>query len=87
MKLRCIKTNGRNYMTVGRVYHAIFSEQMDFFTESDKSYNEQGEYIPIHNEDERYGSGLPVNCFEWVDGTPEEKALWDYCEENGIDGL
>lgn len=87
MKLRCVKTNGRNYMTVGRIYEGVINSQWyDFFTESDKSYNENGEYI-ILPENERYGSGLPIKCFEFVSGTPEEKALWDYCEENGIDGL
>lgn len=86
MRLRCIKTNGRDYMTVGRIYHAYLSDWLDLFTEADDSYNEKGEYVQLP-EDKRYGSGLPVECFEFVDGTAKEKALWDYCEEHGIDGL
>lgn len=86
MKLRCIKTEGRDYLTVGRIYHAYFTEWRDLFTEADDSYNEKGEYKQLP-EDKRWGHGPATTCFEFVDGTPEEKALWDYCEENGIDGL
>ena len=56
MKLRCIKTEGRDYLTVGRIYHAYFTEWRDLFTEADDSYNEKDEYKQLP-EDKRWGHG------------------------------
>ena len=66
-------------VTIGKVYKAeINPKWYDFFVQDDEH---------LANGDNRLGHGCSRLSFEWVDGTPEEKALWDYCEENGIDGL
>ena len=66
-------------VTIGKVYKAeINPEWYDFFVQADEF---------LAKGDVRLGHGCSRLSFEWVDGTPEEKALWDYCEENGIDGL
>lgn len=77
MRVKCIKYTEKHedeLITIGKIYEAkINPKWYDFAVQTD--------------DDERLGVGLSRLSFEFVDGTPEEKALWDYCEENGIDGL
>lgn len=77
MRVKCVKYAGEydsKLVTIGKIYEAAINPMwFDFEVQTDDS--------------ECLGGGLSRLSFEWVDGTPEEKALWDYCEENGIDGL
>lgn len=77
MRVRCVgyaEKYDDELVTIGKIYEAqINPEWYDFAVQTDKS--------------ERLGVGLSRFSFEFVAGTPEEKALWEYCEEHGIDGL
>ncbi len=79
MKVRCVqvvKPYNEGCFTIGKIYEAeINPKWYDFAVQSD------------NNKEGTLGGGFSREGFEFVSGTPEEKALWDYCEENGIDGL
>lgn len=78
MKVKCVKyvePCDEEFFTIGKIYNAeIDPEWYDFAVQTDDGK-------------ESLGGDFSRIGFEFVDGTPEEKALWDYCEENGIDGL
>lgn len=82
MTVRCVRQAGRcdkDLLTIGNTYKAeINPKWYDFFVQDDEL---------LANGDNSLGHGCSRLSFDFVSGTPEEKALWDYCEENGIDGL
>lgn len=82
MRVKCVRQVDRcdkEFLTIGKIYKAeINPEWYDFYVEDDEL---------LAQGDGKMGNGCSRLSFEWVDGTPEEKALWDYCEEHGIDGL
>lgn len=79
MKVKCVRFidfyADSSCFTIGKIYEAeIDPEWYDFAVQCDDG-------------EESLGGGFSRCAFEFVSGTAEEKALWDYCEENGIDGL
>jgi len=82
MRVKCVRQVDRcdkEFLTIGKIYKAeINPEWYDFYVEADEL---------LAQGNGKMGNGCSRLSFDWVDGTPEEKVLWDYCEEHGIDGL